>query len=316
MKQTTINNIEELLSFTRSIPGDSFGCYRGQSDASWDLIPSFYRGLDEFKPLPSDFDDGEWLGELERDVYRDFEIKGRRFAPDRWEFHDPWHRMILAQHYGLPTRLLDWTKSPVVGAYFAVTANVDRDGVLWYLDVSAMQFPTELGRRMPDAGFRLTQIENCISRDQLSFHWPVSHNVVSSIPATAKPLKSQAIPSDQSGDSELDGFLVVIEPPVLEGRLHSQKSLFTVYISYDQQQLVWNHLSYIEQMEQYHSKSLLTKLVIPCDVKNRLKRELETNMINVDDIYPDLPGLVERLKRKRNDAFGFWKEDRKKWLTA
>ncbi len=123
MKTNKIYSMEDLLRFARGVPNDSFRCYRGQSDASWDLIPSFYRGLDEFEPKPKDLDDGKWLGQLERDIYRGFELKGRRFAPAGWEFHNPWHRMILAQHYGLPTRLLDWSKSAFVAAYFSVTAN-------------------------------------------------------------------------------------------------------------------------------------------------------------------------------------------------
>ena len=296
------------------MPDDAFVCYRGQSDAGWDLIPSFYRGLDQFEPQPNDVDDGEWLGQLERDIYREFDRKGRRHAPEGWDFHNPWHRMILAQHYGLPTRLLDWSKSPFVAVYFAVTANPERDGALWCLDISAMPFPNALGRRRRNSGFRLQQIEDCIDRDRLSFHWPVSRSAATGVPVPQGLLKPQAIPCDQSGDPERDGFLVVIEPPVLEGRLHSQKSLFTVYIAYDEHQFVWDQRQYLERIERHHLKDILTKVVIPYDVKKSLKRDLEaSNLLDVDDIFPDLPGLVERLKRDRNETFSYWQEDRKTW---
>ncbi|MDJ0784846.1 MAG: FRG domain-containing protein [Desulfosarcinaceae bacterium] len=47
-----------------------------------------------------------------------------------------WHWLSGAQHYGLPTRLLDWTCSPLVAMHFA-TANIDKsdvDGAIYLLD--------------------------------------------------------------------------------------------------------------------------------------------------------------------------------------
>jgi hypothetical protein len=46
--------------------------------------------------------------------------------------------LFLMQHYRLPTRLLDWTESVVVAAYFAVSENLEDDATVWALNPVAL----------------------------------------------------------------------------------------------------------------------------------------------------------------------------------
>jgi hypothetical protein len=263
METVEIHSITDLITFNDALPSDTFVCFRGQSDVSWDLVPSFYRGTQAFNPPLDDFNDGHWLGPSERDVYREFERRGRRYASDSWDFYDPWHRLILAQHFGVPTRLLDWTKNIFIACYFAVTSYLDRDAAIWCLNVDAFPFPEALGRRIVNGGYRIEALNSCTQRDDLCFLMGVSKPVRTDGGGPVCVPQRDTIPSKQSGNADRTGFLILLKPPVLEERIRSQKSLFTVYVSYEDSEIVWDHKRYIEEVERHHAKKLLTKLIIP-----------------------------------------------------
>ncbi|MBK1822190.1 FRG domain-containing protein [Burkholderia orbicola] len=95
--------------------------YRGVTNKDHKLIPSIARH-------PAEHTVGG-VTDLERDLLEEFKrlsIRELEFVPDN-EFE--W--VFLAQHHGLPTRLLDWSTNPLVALYFSVERGDERDGAVY-----------------------------------------------------------------------------------------------------------------------------------------------------------------------------------------
>ncbi|SDW48472.1 FRG domain-containing protein [Variovorax sp. YR634] len=88
--------------------------FRGQADPGWALFSSLSRRL-----LRDSLSRQEWRLREERAI-RIFRRKAHVYLPDRSVLQDELRCLALMQHHGAPTRLLDFTKSPFVAAFFAV----------------------------------------------------------------------------------------------------------------------------------------------------------------------------------------------------
>ncbi|TBF35274.1 FRG domain-containing protein [Rhizobium leguminosarum] len=104
--------------FLRVISGkvDRRWIFRGQRDVKWSLLPSVGR--------PEKTGRLGYRQEDELKYFKEFQAEVLRFFP---EIVNPLEQLALAQHYGLPTRLLDWTTNPLVAAWFA--CEKDDDGI-------------------------------------------------------------------------------------------------------------------------------------------------------------------------------------------
>lgn len=95
--------------------------FRGQADVNWPLLPSIARGGRE---SISNFHD------LEKQVMEHFKALSLPYIAEPPGHDLDW--LVMAQHYGLSTRLTDWTDNPLVALYFCVESEPGKDGKVFF----------------------------------------------------------------------------------------------------------------------------------------------------------------------------------------
>jgi FRG domain len=100
--------------------------FRGVTDISYPLVPKIGRSTFGVR--------------YERHMLQAFSRETPAYI-NRWPLDSEWELLALAQHHGLPTRLLDWTESPLVAGYFACRDHRDRDGAIYALNTVSVADP-------------------------------------------------------------------------------------------------------------------------------------------------------------------------------
>ena len=141
MQVVHLTRWSEFVEHTDALQGWAF---RGHVSAQWPLVPSLTRRLQQYSPDPR-------LWPLrEARAMRVFRRKAHVYLRDRAALDDELRCLALMQHHGAPTRLLDFTKSPFVAAFFALES-ASRDVAVFALNTPA------LWNRVPDFDPTLTR---------------------------------------------------------------------------------------------------------------------------------------------------------------
>lgn len=107
---TTLQEFVRLIETLVADPKDPYW-FRGVGEETFPLLPSLYR-----HPSVTAADD---LLKLEQQLVNRFRERSVPYQPAYSS--TPWESVFLMQHYGIPTRLLDWTENPMVALFFALT---------------------------------------------------------------------------------------------------------------------------------------------------------------------------------------------------
>jgi hypothetical protein len=222
--------------------------FRGRSDASESLATSLMR---------LGGDDG-----LEVHLLRNF----RKYAAsDAVPVDSIWNWLALAQHHGLPTRMLDWTFSPLVALHFATGRLdcMDRDGVVWAVD-----YP------------RLHGLAPAVLRGQLEAE---GANVVFTTEMLARAAAGLR-DFDALSDEE---FAIFVEAPSFDERIVNQYALFSLASS--------PSLALDDYLAQH--PELMRRIVVPAELKWEVRDKLDQANITERVLFPGLDGLARWLTR-------------------
>lgn len=242
-----ITSVESLIDTLEKISVSNGGnlWFRGQSAFDWDLSPGFFRLSGKVS---------------ESTLLMRFKQTAAQLVSNIPKESFDW--MFLMQHYGLPTRLLDWSESPLIALYFAVENKLshDKDGSLWILD------PTKL---------------NTISRIQ-------SKNEDHFIPSFEdEVLKNYTMESVRSGNQHIFLSPVAIIATRNNPRIQAQLGVFTVH---------HNSSETIEKGE--GEKNHYIKIKIPAKRKEHIKKQLSMLGYSRFQIFPELSSISDVIKER------------------
>jgi hypothetical protein len=236
------------------------GVYRGMADARWPLLTS----LDQLGGT----DPPHTKSGLEEFILRNFIRYSRPHlsAPHA----DEWELLVTAQHHGLPTRLLDWSYSPLVAAHFA-TLNRQResDRVVWRLDWQAVHRKFNL----PELALLIEDLHNLFGEAEPFTPWRLFQSGTQ--PGAQRPRRKD--------------FACLIEPPSIDARIVAQSATFTLCSDKSQ--------SFDSFLEKHGLSGALTKFIIPQAEVARFRDQLD--LVGIDErlIFPDLDGVAARMRR-------------------
>ena len=259
----TIIEISDLEGITRLLTEQdyrpdldryrSWYIYRGMSDVSFRLETSLKRNCKDKMRL------------LEPAILKNF----TKYAAidDPTIERSVWRQMILGQHHGLPTRLLDWSHSSLIGLHFAVTENnlddmEKRDCVVWRIDM------TELHSMLPK------KYLDTLARYKTTI-------------CTVEMLESITADLSEYDRDMGDSAMIVVEPPSVDPRIVNQYSFFTVIPS---------SMTDIELFLDRNTSNTV-KYVIDRSIRWQIRDMLDQLNISERLVYPGLDGLSKWLAR-------------------
>lgn len=270
-----LSTIKELKShyptnmFVNNPVVDEF-LYRGLCDEAYALLPGVFReqtNLVEGKEIKNK----TYLSWVrEKDLLRSFIQEASAYLPIPADQLYKWAE--YAQHYGVPTRLLDWSTNPLVSLYFACRDKTDKDAVVWLLHRS---------------NYVRFSLKDSKVKDQAVYE--IINDLI-------------------NGKSELE-YPLLYTPLYVDARMSAQGSYFMVWGTREEtlekmmsSPALWMSLpeedTGVRMFGKEQHEAALFKFKIHADRKQPLLHELDMVGINEKTLFPGLDGVGRYIERK------------------
>ena len=237
--------------------------YRGHSSVSHQLTPGLYRRSDLLAKRKSKRDDAFW--QIEYDLFYEFRARARELHDRQL---DGWDVLFWMQHYGAPTRLLDWTETFAVALYFAtVTAKPGTDALMWVLNPYRMNVAS-------------------IDRDDL-----IAPEYILSVGTLRDNVSTYEDMLLTTGCIGFD-LPIAIYPELKNSRIHSQRGSFTLHG--DQYEALDVQLK--AMLSAREVRSILRPVTLPYSVIEDAKHFLKLAGTDRALLFPDLASLSQMLR--------------------
>ena len=255
--------------------------FRGQHDASWTLISTLQRAAQEGRKI------SVLLGGIEQQIIEDFKRRAHHFLPDPPPLEAEIDWMALIQHFGGTTRLLDFTKSFYVAAFFAVE-RASTECAIWCVNHYALILGLE----------RFVGVDTLKSRMP---HWEVLHRTAA---------YAQQVLKKERGSFKRIVFEV--QPFKLNERLAVQQGVFLCPLSVDVPFIDSLAATFglqtadivnapIEEFRpsgdfpKWFRDVAVIKLLLPRAIHHDVLRDLWDMNVNAASLFPGLDGLARSL---------------------
>lgn len=266
-----IQTIEQLRSFypngmLSNNPTNNHFLFRGLSNENYELIPGIYR---EDKKTPNNKLYLSWTSE--EGLLQKFIQEASAYVD--LPSNDYFHWAEYAQHFGVPTRLLDWTSNPLVALYFACKDRNDTNAVVWVLHVKNYD-------NIPDP-----QAEMMMNKSR-------------------RELVDEALHGNAGYE-----YPLIYTPSYVDKRMSAQSSYFMVWGKQDIpfEKMFTDDKYWMEIPEKepgfrtygdQQVKNMLFSIKVFADRKQPILHELDSLGINEKTLFPGLDGIGRYIERR------------------